>query len=48
MAETGAHSKRNFQRPESNCGVAISSAGEVFMKPMNKRPKCLRQLDGWN
>jgi hypothetical protein len=31
MAESGARSKRNFQRPESNCGVAISSAGELFM-----------------
>ncbi len=24
-AESGARSKRNFQRPESNCGVAINS-----------------------
>src|SRR4029079_19176567 len=31
MAEIGARSKRNFQRPESNCGVAISSASELFM-----------------
>jgi putative endonuclease len=32
MAEIGARSKRNFQRPESNCGVAISSASEVFIQ----------------
>ena len=29
--EIGTRSKRNFQRPESNCGVAINSASEVFM-----------------
>jgi hypothetical protein len=29
-AEIGTLSKRNFQRPESNCGVAINSACEVF------------------
>src|SRR6266576_1311963 len=30
-AESGTRSKRNFQRPESNCGVAINSDCEVFM-----------------
>ena len=30
-AESGARSKRNFQRPESNCGVAINSGCEVFI-----------------
>jgi hypothetical protein len=30
-AEIGARSKRNFQRPESNCGVAINSNCEVFI-----------------
>jgi len=29
--EIGARSKRNFQRPESNCGVAINSICEVFI-----------------
>src|ERR1700744_935278 len=30
-AEVDTRSKRNFQRPESNCGVAINSAGEPFI-----------------
>ena len=29
--ELGTRSKRNFHRPESNCGVAINSVCEVFM-----------------
>jgi hypothetical protein len=29
-AEIGTRSKRNFHRPESNCGVAINSGCEVF------------------
>jgi len=29
--ELGTRSKRNFQRPESNCGVAINSGCEVFI-----------------
>ena len=32
MAEIGTRSKRNFQRPESNCGVAINSICEVFIE----------------
>jgi hypothetical protein len=28
--EDGARSKRNFHRPESNCGIAVISACEVF------------------
>ena len=40
--EDGARSKGNFQRPESNCGVAINS---IFAKSSsNKHPKCLRQF----
>jgi hypothetical protein len=39
MAETGARSKRSFQRPESNCGVAINSACEAFMVA-SKRAEC--------
>jgi len=42
MAEIGARSKRNFQRPESNCGVAINSVCEEFIVLINKPPKCLR------
>jgi hypothetical protein len=30
-AEIGARSKRSFQRPESNCGVPISSGSEISM-----------------
>jgi len=30
-AELGTRSKRNFHRPESNCGIALSSAGKVFI-----------------
>jgi hypothetical protein len=29
-AEDGARSKRKFHRPESNCGIAVISAREVF------------------
>jgi len=29
--EIGTRSKRNFQRPESNCGVAINSGCEIFI-----------------
>ena len=29
--ESGARSRRNFHRPESNCGVAINSGCEVFI-----------------
>ena len=29
--EIGTRSKRNFHRPESNCGVAINSVCEVFI-----------------
>jgi hypothetical protein len=46
--ELGTRSKRNFHRPESNCGVAINSGCEVFMVLINKRPKCLRQVGFWN
>jgi len=31
FAETGTNSKRHFQRPKSNCGVAINSVCEEFM-----------------
>jgi hypothetical protein len=30
-AENGTRSKRNFHRPESNCGVAINCACEDFI-----------------
>jgi hypothetical protein len=42
--EIDARSKRNFQRPESNCGVAINSICGPFMIVINKRPKCLRRV----
>ncbi len=34
--EIGTRSKRNFHRPESNCGVAINSVCEVFMLPISR------------
>src|ERR1700730_15851272 len=43
-AEIGTRSKRNFHRPESNCGIAINSGCGVLIWLINKRPKCLRQV----
>jgi hypothetical protein len=34
--EIGTRSKRNFHRPESNCGVAINSVCEVPMLPISR------------
>jgi hypothetical protein len=45
-AEIGALSKRNFQRPESNCGVAINSICEVFMVSTNVPDACASSVAG--
>jgi len=34
---TGTHSKRNFHRPESNCGMALNSGCQVFIVFQSRR-----------
>ena len=47
--EIGARSKGNFQRPESNCGVAINSICEVFMaRSANVPNACPTSVAGIN
>jgi hypothetical protein len=47
LGSTGTNSKRNFHRPQSNCGVAINSASKAFMVLISRRPNaCASSVAG--